>query len=83
MEENYDPSHKRQDLEDLAPDILLTNYQSEMEGLDVILDTIPMCPDVGFLSGLEMVERWTRIFDSGQEGDWRNDRELLKKYYSR
>ena len=83
VEDPYDPEQKLDDVRRLAPDILLTNYQSEMGGLSVTLDTIPMCPDVGFFSGLEMVERWTRIFDSGQEGDWCNDRYLLKKYYAR
>ena len=83
VEDPYDPEQKLDDVRRLAPDILLTNYQSEMGGLSVTLDTIPMCPDMGFFSGLEMVERWTRIFDSGQEGDWCNDRYLLKKYYAR
>ena len=83
IEDPYDPEKKLEDVKRLAPDILLTNYQSEMEGVDIMLDTIPMCPDVGFFSGLEMIERWTRIFGSGQEGDWTNDRHLLEKYYAR
>ena len=83
IEDPYDPEKKLEDVKRLAPDILLTNYQSEMDGVDIMLDTIPMCPDVGFFSGLEMIERWTRIFGSGQEGDWTNDRHLLEKYYAR
>ena len=60
----------------LKPDIILSNYEPVSEQ-SCITDTIPMCPDNGFFTGLEMVERWSRLFSKSKEGEWLNDRKLL------
>lgn len=80
--ENYDRDERSSDIKRLKPDIILSNYEPVSEQ-SRITDTIPMCPDNGFFTGLEMVERWSRLFSKSKEGEWLNDRELFDKYYSR
>ena len=83
VEENFDPAKAASEIQRLVPDILLTNYESDDSAGDVLVDTIPMCPDVGFLSGLEMAERWTRLTGAGTKGSWHKDRKLVEKYFAR
>ena len=80
--ENYDRDERSSDIIRLKPDIILSNYEPVSEQ-SCITDTIPMCPDNGFFTGLEMVERWSRLFSKSKEGEWLNDRKLFDKYYSR
>ena len=80
--ENYDKDERSSDIKRLKPDIILSNYEPVSEQ-SCITDTIPMCPDNGFFTGLEMVERWSRLFSKSKEGVWLNDRKLFDKYYSR
>lgn len=80
--ENYDRDERSSDIKRLKPDIILSNYEPVSEQI-CITDTIPMCPDNGFFTGLEMVERWSRLFSKSKEGEWLNDRKLFDKYYSR
>lgn len=80
--ENYDRDERSSDIKILKPDIILSNYEPVSEQ-SYITDTIPMCPDNGFFTGLEMVERWSRLFSKSKEGEWLNDRKLFDKYYSR
>lgn len=80
--ENYDRDERSSDIKRLKPDIILSNYEPVSEQR-YITDTIPMCPDNGFFTGLEMVERWSRLFSKSKEGEWLNDRKLFDKYYSR
>lgn len=80
--ENYDKDERSSDIKRLKPDIILSNYEPVSEQ-SCITDTIPMCPDNGFFTGLEMVERWSRLFSISKEGEWLNDRKLFDKYYSR
>ena len=80
--ENYDREQRIHDIETLKPDIVLGNYITEKIEHKAIFDTIPMCPDVGFFSGLDLVCRWSGLFKSENEGEWRNDRELFEKYYA-
>lgn len=79
---NYDRDERSSDIKRLKPDIILSNYEPVSEQ-SCITDTIPMCPDNGFFTGLEMVERWSRLFSKSKEGEWLNDRKLFDKYYSR
>lgn len=80
--ENYDRDERSSDIKRLKPDIILSNYEPVSEQ-SYITDTIPMCPDNGFFTGLEMVERWSMLFSKSKEGEWLNDRKLFDKYYSR
>ena len=80
--EDYDREQRIKDIEELKPDIVLGNYSTEKIKHKCIMDNIPMCPDVGFFSGLDMVERWSGLVETGNEGEWRNDRELFEKYHA-
>ncbi len=80
--ENYDPGQREADIGKLRPDIVLGNYSTEKIEHRAVFDTIPMCPDVGFFSGLDLVERWSGLMEADNEGEWRNDRALFEKYYA-
>ncbi|HWR40954.1 MAG TPA: nitrogenase component 1 [Patescibacteria group bacterium] len=83
IEENYDRNHRVRDLEHYRPDILLTNYSSSIAGEVCVADTIPMCPDVGFDSGLQLTKRWARLLKLNLQGEWKQDERLFKKHYTR
>ncbi|MDR1604862.1 MAG: AAA family ATPase [Gracilibacteraceae bacterium] len=83
VEENYDREKRAGDIAALAPDILLTNYASSGSSGVAVEDTIPMCPDVGFFSGLAMARRWAALLRLDLEGEWKNDERLFRKHYPR
>lgn len=83
VEENYDRQNRLKDIQTFSPDIVLSNYESSVISGNCIADTIPMCPDTGFFSGLLLAERWVNLFNTNWEGEWKNDKELFNKYYSR
>ncbi len=80
VELEYDNSKRLSDMERLSPDILLTNYFSGERGTATVTDTIPLCPDVGFYSGLEFARRWASMFKLSIEEGWRDDEKLFRKY---
>lgn len=82
LEENYDREKRNDDIESYRPDILLTNYESSAASGSFITDTIPMCPDVGFYSGIKMLSRWAKLINLNLQGEWKEDGKLFKKYYS-
>lgn len=78
----YDGSRLAADLERLKPDVLLTNYGSAAGDAVPVADTIPMCPDAGFGTGIRLVARWERLLELKLKGDWRRDAQLFDKYYA-
>ena len=82
VEENYDRDKRDGDLKYYKPDILLTNYEASIEMKNIKTFTIPMCPDVGFFSGLKECEKWAEMEQSDLLGDWKKDEELFRKYYA-
>lgn len=83
IEEDYDRQKRPEDIKTLSPDIVLSNYESSVISEKCIADTIPMCPDTGFFSGLLLAERWVTLMNMNLEGEWKNDKVLFNKYYSR
>ena len=85
VEENYDKVKRTEDIAAYHPDIFLSNYdyESEAQTGSCIMDTVPMCPDCGFFSGLLLAERWAGLFHMNLEGEWKHDRALFCKYYAR
>ena len=81
-ETNYDRSKFDSDVNLYKPDIILTNYSFSHTADALISDTIPMCPDTGFYSGINMVRRWAGMLRHKIKGNWREDERLFKKYYS-
>ena len=82
VEENYDRNNRKKDLALYDPDILLTNYASSIADDVCVADTIPMCPDVGFYSGLVMARRWAKLLKLNLKGAWRQDEQLFKQHYA-
>jgi nitrogenase molybdenum-iron protein alpha/beta subunit len=82
VESDYDPERRAEDVKKYAPDILLTNYTSTAAGEVALADTIPMCPDVGFFTGLDMVKRWAGLLKMDVRGEWERDERLFRKYYA-
>ena len=82
VEENYDKENRAADIERYQPDILLSNYEFPTGERKMISDTLPMCPDTGFFSGLNIARRWASMFTMDLKGDWRQDEQLFKRYYA-
>ncbi len=83
VEEKYNTEDRFKDIEIYKPDIVISNYESHINNGSYVVDTIPMSPDVGFFSGIIMAERWKDLFNISSEGEWKNDKYLFDKYYSR
>lgn len=81
VEENYDREKRGDDLARYRPDVLLTNYASSISEEVPVADTIPMCPDVGFDSGLVLARRWARLLQLNVKGEWRRDERLFKQHF--
>ncbi len=82
VEENYDRDNRAGDIARYRPDVLLTNYASTVSDDVPVADTIPMCPDAGFDSGLKLAKRWARLLRLNLKGGWRRDAGLFNKYYA-
>lgn len=82
VEENYDKTKRMSDIDKYKPDVLLTNYASSAAEKVAVADTIPMCPYVGFESGIEMLKRWAELLRLDRKGEWNDDAVLFDKYYS-
>lgn len=82
VEENYNTENRLADIEHYQPDILLSNYEFPGNQQVKVADTIPMCPDVGFFSGLNLAKRWAALRKMETRGEWMLDERLFKKYYT-
>ena len=82
VEENYDREKFDSDIEFFKPDIILTNYSFSNNITSAVSDSIPLCPDVGFYSGIDLVRRWEGMMKHNINGSWRDDERLFKKYYT-
>ncbi|MCL2367351.1 MAG: nitrogenase component 1, partial [Oscillospiraceae bacterium] len=82
LEIDYDRENRAADIAHHRPDILLTNYQFSLANDVPIADTIPLCPDAGFFSGLLLAQRWANLFKLDQKGAWRQDEQLFDKYFA-
>ena len=79
--EDYNRQDRQGELARLAPDVLLTNYASAL-GKDVpVADTIPMCPNVGFTSSIELARRWSRLLALRLKGGWKDDGVLFEEAF--
>ena len=83
VEENYDKENRFADIEKYSPNILLSNYEFSTGDTKMISDTIPMCPDIGFFAGVNIARRWAAMFKMDLKGEWRQDEQIFKRYYSR
>ncbi|MBI9088385.1 MAG: AAA family ATPase [Desulfobacterium sp.] len=73
VETDYPPHQRDTDLKRLRPDILVGNYTPKTLPFPVHVDTIPMCPDVGFYGGIAFARRWASLVKSPVNEGWKND----------
>ena len=73
IERSYTRERMEEDMRELAPDLTLLSHPwfGMPEGFR--FDIVPMCPDVGFYSGVQMVKRWQRLMRLPAKEGWRND----------
>lgn len=79
--EDYNRFARGDEIARLAPDVLLTNYASATAGDVPVADTIPMCPDAGFLSSVALARRWARLLRLKLKGGWKDDGKLFQKAF--
>lgn len=70
---NYEKNDRASDIAKLGPDIVVSNYSPSCSDEPVRFDIIPLCPDVGFWTGIEMAERWARTIQMPPVEGWRKD----------
>jgi nitrogenase iron protein len=80
--ENYEFVNQGEELAELQPDILLTNYNTTVIKGDFFCDTIPYSPSCGFFSGIELASRWKEIFNMNIKESWKNDGDLFTEYFA-
>jgi len=69
-------------LSDLKPDFVISNYTPISEEGDYVRDMVPMMPAVGFRAGLDIAERWAKLIQERREGGWMNDRQYFENYFA-
>ncbi len=77
VETDYAPGQRAADIERYTPHLLLSAYAPAHPELPVHIDTIPLCPDTGFFSGLHLAQRWSSLLKAPIHEGWRNDRDLV------
>ena len=76
----YDIQNRKKDIARIQPDILLSNYSNTDLTGSFFTDTIPLCPQAGFLSGLSLAGRWGEFFRMNLREGWKDDAALYEKY---
>ncbi|MBR6115250.1 MAG: AAA family ATPase [Oscillospiraceae bacterium] len=82
VEEIGSASPIRSRIDELRPDIVLSNYTAAAPEGEYIIDNLPMGQLNGFRSGLEVMDRWARLIESRREGEWMRDQQLFEKYFA-
>lgn len=77
VETGYSAEKRDADMQQLKPHLLLSTYTPAHAVLPFHVDTIPLCPDVGFFSGLRLVQRWSTLLKAPIQEGWRHDRSLF------
>ena len=75
--EDLDWERLYDDVSDLHPDFVISNYTPPLADGDYVRDVVPMMPVIGFSSGIDIVKRWADLLKRKREGGWMHDR----KYY--
>lgn len=69
----YPREQRSDDIRALRPDLTLTNFWWRDVPEDVRVDTLPVCPDVGFFSGVQYAQRWRHWLQLPPQEGWRHD----------
>lgn len=79
--EHYNRVERADEIARLAPDVLLMNYSSALANDVPVADTIPMCPNVGFMSSISLARRWARLLKLHLKGGWKDDGALFEEAF--
>jgi nitrogenase iron protein len=69
----YPKDRREQDMRELKPDLTLINYPWQKMPDGFRFDHIPICPDVGFFTGITAAARWQRLLRLPAKEGWRRD----------
>lgn len=73
VENSYTEEMRVKDVRDLRPDLVLSGYVPSVPEDEVHYDTIPISPQAGFLSGLELAKRWSTLLRLPVVEGWKYD----------
>ncbi len=73
----YTPQQRDADIARLDPHLVLSNYAPAGLRDRAHHDTLPLCPDVGYMSGLALARRWAAILRGPLREGWQYDRPLF------
>ncbi len=73
LEYDYSSTNREKDIEELAPDIVLSSHPPLVQDGNVRYDLIPTTPDVGFNTGLILARRWHRLLNLPVIEGWKLD----------
>jgi nitrogenase molybdenum-iron protein alpha/beta subunit len=73
LETDYGPKKRDADLSRIRPDLMLCNYVPKQLPVAQHVDSIPLCPDVGFYGGLAYARRWAALLKAPIREGWRDD----------
>jgi nitrogenase iron protein len=76
FEMGYARERRHDDIVENEPDLVLANYVPSGMPESAHYDTLPFCPDVGYLTGLEVAERWRRMLLLPNREGWRRDEDV-------
>ncbi|MDR2957850.1 MAG: AAA family ATPase [Coriobacteriales bacterium] len=79
---DYTAMTRLDDVMRIQPDVLIGNYLPSGSLKVPVTDTIQLCPDVGFLAGIQMSARWAEMLRLNIGEGWRQDADLYRKYHS-
>ena len=79
--ENYAREGRENEIAELKPDVLLTNYASPVGDSVPVADVIPMCPNAGFGSALSLLKRWAQLLKTSLSAGWKNDGALFEESF--
>ena len=82
VEEDFPWERLEERIREARPDILLSNYTPQIEAGNMVIDAIPMQPQIGFGAGIAVAERWTALLKKRTRGGWQDDRSLYEQYYA-
>ena len=76
IETRYALAKIRDDILDLRPDIVLSNFALRDLPDGIRTGRIPICPEVGFQGGLVLADQWHRLLKAPVIEGWRRDESL-------
>ncbi|SFA97020.1 nitrogenase iron protein [Acetitomaculum ruminis DSM 5522] len=66
----------------LHPDLVISNHTQRVGAGDYVAEAIPMTLVCGFQSGINILKRWAKLFETKRNGEWMNDKALFEKYFA-